>query len=475
MAQGMNFDAALERNRAGTVFTTHTPVPAGIDRFPREMIVNQFGVFGDLPLDQVLALGGEDYEGGDPSKFNMAVMGFRLGQRANGVSMLHGEVSREMFQGLWSDFDTSEVPITSITNGVHHLTWVHHELLDLLEAPTGSTADTVIDGYDWNALAGVDSHTIWALKRTMRSELIAMTRARLAESSVNRGLPDRLGVRRARSRRRDLRVRPAGAVVQAADPDAARPGAAQGAAHRPEAADPDRDRRQVAPGRRGRQGADPADGAVRRRAGRAGADRLPARLRHLDGQAALPGLRRVDEQPAASVRGVRHLGDEGRAERGGEPVHPRRLVGRVVRPGVRLGDPVGGGDRRPGPARRPRGQGALRHHRERDRAAVLRYRPRRAARALDPDDPGDHRRARAQGAGLADGAGLRDQPVRAGRGARPGRSRRRSAALRPWPTGRPGSAKAWPGSPWTTSSRWTATRSRWAPRSTSVRWSGSAS
>ena len=190
MAQGMNFDTALERNRAGTIFTTHTPVPAGIDRFPRELIVNQFGSFGGLPLDQVLALGAEDYEGGDPSKFNMAVMGFRLGQRANGVSVLHGEVSRDMFQGLWADFDTSEVPITSITNGVHHLTWVHDELLELLEAPTGSSSETVIDGYDWNALAAVDSHTLWALKRTMRSELIAMTRARLAESALNRGLPD---------------------------------------------------------------------------------------------------------------------------------------------------------------------------------------------------------------------------------------------------------------------------------------------
>ena len=157
MEQGMNFDTALERNRAGTVFTTHTPVPAGIDRFPRELIVAQFGSFAPLPLENVLALGAEDYDGGDPGKFNMAVMGFRLGQRANGVSVLHGEVSREMFQGLWKAFDSSEVPITSITNGVHHLTWVHRDLLDLLEAPSGSSTDTIIDGYDWNALAGVDS------------------------------------------------------------------------------------------------------------------------------------------------------------------------------------------------------------------------------------------------------------------------------------------------------------------------------
>ncbi len=189
LEQGMDFDTALERSRAGTVFTTHTPVPAGIDRFPREMIVNQFGNFDDVPLDRILALGAEDYEGGDLSKFNMAVMGFRLAQRANGVSALHGEVSREMFQGLWPDFDTSEVPITSVTNGVHHPTWVHRDLLKLLEAPTGSTADTVIDGYDWNALAEVDSRTLWALKRNMRSGLISMARERLAASSATRGLP----------------------------------------------------------------------------------------------------------------------------------------------------------------------------------------------------------------------------------------------------------------------------------------------
>jgi starch phosphorylase len=188
MDEGMDFDTALERSRAGTVFTTHTPVPAGIDRFPRELIVDQFSNF-DVPLDRVLALGAEDYVGGDPSKFNMAVMGFRLGQRANGVSLLHGAVSREMFQGLWPAFDTSEVPITSITNGVHHLTWVHRDLLELLERPTGSLSETVVDGFDWAALEHVDAKTIWELKRKMRQELITMAQARLAESSANRGLP----------------------------------------------------------------------------------------------------------------------------------------------------------------------------------------------------------------------------------------------------------------------------------------------
>ncbi len=186
MAEGFDFDGAVELTRAGTVFTTHTPVPAGIDRFPRQLISDQFTGFGRVPVADILSLGAEDYPGGDADKFNMAVMGFRLGQRANGVSLLHGEVSREMFHGLWSSFDTAEVPITSITNGVHHQTWVHPELLALLESDKKSPS--VIDGYDWDGLSKVDPGVIWSLKRRMREDLIAMTRRRLAESSENRGL-----------------------------------------------------------------------------------------------------------------------------------------------------------------------------------------------------------------------------------------------------------------------------------------------
>ena len=129
---GLTFDEALEAVRAGNVFTTHTPVPAGIDRFPRDLVAQHFG--GDngcpgVPVDRVLALGAEDYEGGDPSVFNMAVMGLRLAQRANGVSKLHGEVARGMFAGLWPGFDAAEVPISLVTNGVHAPTWVAPEVL----------------------------------------------------------------------------------------------------------------------------------------------------------------------------------------------------------------------------------------------------------------------------------------------------------------------------------------------------------
>ena len=134
VAAGLSFDEALELSRAGTVFTTHTPVPAGIDRFPRELIKKYFGTDNEassVSTERILALGAETYEDGDPDVFNMAVMGMRLAQRVNGVSVLHGAVSREMFGGLWPGFDTDEVPIGSITNGVHAETWVAPELIDL--------------------------------------------------------------------------------------------------------------------------------------------------------------------------------------------------------------------------------------------------------------------------------------------------------------------------------------------------------
>ncbi len=132
IGQGLSFDEALEAVRAGTVFTTHTPVPAGIDRFPRDLIERYFSKDTsdpELPIQRVLALGAETYPGGDPHVFNMAVMGMRLAQRVNGVSKLHGQVSREMFSGLWPGFEEAEVPIGSITNGVHPATWVSTGLL----------------------------------------------------------------------------------------------------------------------------------------------------------------------------------------------------------------------------------------------------------------------------------------------------------------------------------------------------------
>ncbi|MBA2445405.1 MAG: alpha-glucan family phosphorylase, partial [Nocardioidaceae bacterium] len=185
---GLDFEAALEKARAGMVFTTHTPVPAGIDRFPRDLIAQQFSghnAFPGLPVEKILALGAEDYEGGDPTIFNMALMGLRLAGRANGVSQLHGEVSREMFAGLWPGFDESDVPITSITNGVHAPTWVAREVYEL--ADREGVLPALSNLRDWSAVDKISSRALWETKRELRQCLVEDVRKRVRHSWLQRG------------------------------------------------------------------------------------------------------------------------------------------------------------------------------------------------------------------------------------------------------------------------------------------------
>lgn len=195
--QGLTFDEALEAVRAATVFTTHTPVPAGIDRFGRDLVAQYFG--GDmavdaLPVERVLALGAEDYEGGDPTVFNMAVMGLRMGGRANGVSLLHGEVSRGMFEGLWPGFDAREVPITSVTNGVHTPTWVdpvfaalEAERLGLDELTADDASSRWLHAGRPGEAGSVSDGELWAVRREMRGRLVEEARHRVRKSWRERG------------------------------------------------------------------------------------------------------------------------------------------------------------------------------------------------------------------------------------------------------------------------------------------------
>jgi len=189
---GLTFEGAIEAVRAGTVFTTHTPVPAGIDRFGRDQIETFFDGVPGLPVDKILALGAEDYAGGDPAVFNMAVMGLRLAQRANGVSQLHGIVSREMFDGLWPGFDPTEVPIGSITNGVHAPTWVDRRMLDLAEKYIGASFTS--DPAGWEQVDRIPDDEVWSTRRQMRLSLVQDARARVRASWIKRGAsPAELG------------------------------------------------------------------------------------------------------------------------------------------------------------------------------------------------------------------------------------------------------------------------------------------
>jgi starch phosphorylase len=184
---GLDFDTALAVVRSSTVFTTHTPVPAGIDRFPVEMIKRYFGadqLLPGVPLDRIVGFGAED----DPSKFNMAHMGLRLAQRANGVSLLHGRVSREMFNELWPGFDPNEVPIGSITNGVHAPTWAAPQWLELGRELLGSHDLGLLRETDtWERLQEVDPGHLWWIRSQLRKALVEDVRARLRRSWLERG------------------------------------------------------------------------------------------------------------------------------------------------------------------------------------------------------------------------------------------------------------------------------------------------
>jgi starch phosphorylase len=164
----LDFEQALSAVRAGTVFTTHTPVPAGVDRFPVGLVRHYFGddrLLPGLPVDRIVTLGAED----NPGMFNMAHMGLRLAQRANGVSRLHGSVTRAMFRGLWPGFDTNEVPVGSVTNGVHGPTWTARELAD------GGDGQNMTDA------------ELWALRSGLRARLVDEVRCRLRTSWSQRG------------------------------------------------------------------------------------------------------------------------------------------------------------------------------------------------------------------------------------------------------------------------------------------------
>ncbi|UQX09565.1 alpha-glucan family phosphorylase [Candidatus Mycobacterium methanotrophicum] len=192
---GLDFDTALTVVRSSTVFTTHTPVPAGIDRFPMEMVQRYFAddaagevgaaLLPGVPLARIQALGAED----DPEKFNMAHMGLRLAQRANGVSLLHGRVSRAMFNEMWPGFDRDEVPIGSITNGVHAHTWAAPQWLQLGRELAGSESAFSDPGV-WLRLKEVDAGHLWWIRSQLRALLVEDVRARLRSSWLERGASD---------------------------------------------------------------------------------------------------------------------------------------------------------------------------------------------------------------------------------------------------------------------------------------------
>lgn len=182
---GLTFAEAIEAVRAGGVFTTHTPVPAGIDRFPRDLFERYFTSYARLlgiTFDELFALGQRSDE--PDGKFNMAVMGMNLASRRNGVAALHGEVAREMFSGLWPDIPTQETPVGHITNGVHARTWVSDRVDQLLSDVVGDHWH-LADESEFARVSDIDHGAIWSVRRQGRQELVDLVRDRLGDDLLD--------------------------------------------------------------------------------------------------------------------------------------------------------------------------------------------------------------------------------------------------------------------------------------------------
>ena len=186
VASGLSFGEAVESSRAGGVFTTHTPVPAGIDRFSVELMQKYFGQWATdlgLSFEQLMSIGSRADEP-DDTRFNMAVMGLKLSARANGVAALHGAVSREMFNGAWPQVPADEVPIGHITNGVHAHSWVSPEIDELLR----DGVDGVWDGADdatWARAYNLSHERVWSARSAGRARLVSYVRARRGDDVLD--------------------------------------------------------------------------------------------------------------------------------------------------------------------------------------------------------------------------------------------------------------------------------------------------
>ena len=177
---GSSFESALEAVRKTTVFTTHTPVPAGHDAFPFSLVETHLaGAWGTLGSyrDAFLALG--HYDNGSGPLFNMTALALRTANFVNGVSQLHGQVTRDMWAPIWPGVASEERPVRAITNGIHVPTWLSLEMAALLdEFMPADWRDRVDEPALWDAVANIPDERIWETRQALRTYLFAFLRER---------------------------------------------------------------------------------------------------------------------------------------------------------------------------------------------------------------------------------------------------------------------------------------------------------
>jgi starch phosphorylase len=188
----LDFATALEAVKAGTVFTTHTPVPAGNDSFPPPMIEHYLGHYiNELQLDRRTFLGlGRVNPNDEHEPFGMTVLALRTANSSNGVSQLHGVVSRKMWKNIWPGLPSSEVPIIAITNGIHAKSWISNDQAQLMDRYLGvQWEDRPTDHTIWKKVEHIPDTELWRIHERCRERLVSLARMRLREQFQRRGLP----------------------------------------------------------------------------------------------------------------------------------------------------------------------------------------------------------------------------------------------------------------------------------------------
>ncbi|HBV99067.1 MAG: alpha-glucan phosphorylase [Peptococcaceae bacterium BICA1-7] len=176
--RGIKTDVAVEAVKTNTLFTTHTPVPAGHDVFTVEMMDYYFGFFAqqmDLSREEFIRLGWDE----ERNTFNMTVLALNMADFKNGVSRLHGNISRHMFRRLYGNVPAEEVPISSVTNGVHIESWMAPQLKGIMKKYAGNWSSSLNDPGMWAKIDSVPDEVIWSAHLQLKAELIEFARQRL--------------------------------------------------------------------------------------------------------------------------------------------------------------------------------------------------------------------------------------------------------------------------------------------------------
>ncbi|HNT25363.1 MAG TPA: alpha-glucan family phosphorylase [Anaerolineales bacterium] len=188
---GQTFEKAAELVRQSSVFTTHTPVPAGSDEFPHWLMDKYFGHFWPelgLERDQFINLARNAQPWGGET-FSMPILALRLANKRNGVSELHGEVARKMWNFLWPDLPAEEVPISHITNGVHSGTWLARRLRVLYDRYYGRDwLERLDDPSIWERIEEIPDNELWAVRRHLKRKLVHYMRERAREQWLKTGV-----------------------------------------------------------------------------------------------------------------------------------------------------------------------------------------------------------------------------------------------------------------------------------------------